>query len=155
MQLELEPWSSFDVCVCATKRKQKARSRRSKWVRKRKDEWYKSKRRKKRKEFAKQDLSATISSHTTREEENLISGRTSRVKVEAGLREGTRDQSLAFSVIVDANGDDVLTLAIVAATVGALNGRQVGSAVSRERFNALTLVIIGSWRMLVAVSSSS
>lgn len=74
----------------------------------------------KKKEFAKQDLSATISSHTTRGKENLISGRTSRVKVEAGLREGTRDQSLAFLVIVDADGDDVSVLAVVSASVGAL-----------------------------------
>ncbi|KAK0763616.1 hypothetical protein N5P37_002995 [Trichoderma harzianum] len=97
------------------------------------------------------DLSATISSHTTREEENRISGRTSRVKVEAGLPEGTRDQNLAFSVIVDANGDNVLTLVIVASTVGELNGRQAGSEVPREGVNALTLVIIGSWPMLVAI----
>lgn len=67
-------------------------------------------------------MSATISSSTTRGGENLISGRTSRVKVEAGLRESTRDQSLAFLVIVDAEGDDASALAIVAITVGDLNG---------------------------------
>ena len=80
----------------------------------------------------------SIATSTAGEEEDLVAGRTARIKVETSLGQGADDEDRVRNVVMLAAGDDVPTLAICRAASGDLDRRQVLAKVSRELVNKET-----------------
>lgn len=85
-----------------------------------------------RKQLRVGNLSTTIGSPTARKQVNLIPSLASRIKVQACLREGAHNESLALLVVVLARGDDVPALAVRGTARSDLHGRKIGSEVAGE-----------------------
>jgi hypothetical protein len=89
------------------------------------------------------DLSAAVGTSATREEIDLVPGLTSRVKVQARLRECAHDESLTLLVVVFAGGNDIPSLAVRRTTRGDLDRRQVFSEIARELVDKEAFAICG------------
>ena len=87
----------------------------------------------------------SIATSTAGEEEDLVSGRTARIKVETSLGQGADDEDRVRNVVMLAAGNNVPTLAICRAASGDLDRRQVLAKVSRELVNKETPAV-GSLR---------
>lgn len=72
----------------------------------------------------------TIGSATTGEKKDLVACCPAGVKVEARIGQGADNEYGVGCVVVLALGDDVPSLAVGSATVGYLDGREVGPEVA-------------------------
>lgn len=76
-------------------------------------------------------LLTAISTSTTREEKDLVSGCPAGIKVEARIGQGTNNEHRIGNVVVLPLGDDIPPLTVGSAAVGYLDGCEIGSEVAR------------------------
>jgi hypothetical protein len=89
------------------------------------------------------DLAASVGAASAREEEDLVTRLTPGIEVEASLGQSAHDNDGSGAVIVLAGGDNVPPLAVGAAAVCDLHGREVGAEVAGEGVHEETASIRG------------